>query len=37
MGPLFGTILNPLPKDDMCKELLKLAQWFWRRVENVKM
>ena len=23
---------SPLPKDDLCQVLLKLPQWFWRRI-----
>jgi hypothetical protein len=27
---------TPLPKDDLCKVSLKLAQWFWRRSRKCK-
>ena len=30
-GPSFEQFLIPLPKDDLCQILLKLAQWLWRR------
>jgi hypothetical protein len=31
LSPLRKKLKCPLPKDDLCQVLLKLAQWFWRR------